>query len=258
MSVTLRVPAVAGIFYPEKKEPLRELVGHLAPAARNRRKGIAALVPHGSLFSSGAVAGAVYAMLEPFDTVIILGPNHSRLGERLSVVTDGEWATPLGQVPVDRKLARLLLKTVPDLKKDSKAHEHEHAAEVQLPFLQRLWKIKGFVPVAVLGVDAERAHQMGLGVARALRESGREALLIATAHLTRYEPRERAERLDRQLIERILALDGEGLMRQVAESDGSMCGAPAAAAVIAAAKELGGSQASLVKYEVGTAGVIIE
>jgi hypothetical protein len=253
-----RSPAVSGIFYPERKEPLGELLERLVPFVKEKRKAIAAIVPHGSLFSSGAVAGAVYGGLEPFDTAVILGPNHSRLGERLSVAVDGEWATPLGQVSVDRELARLLLKAVPDLKKDPKAHQHEHAAELQLPFLQRFWKIRSFVPLAFLGMDAETARQAGLGVARALQKSGREALLIATAHLTRYEPRERAERLDRQLIERITALDGEGLMRQVAESGGSMCGAPAVAAAIAAAKELGASRASLVKYEVGYGGFLIE
>lgn len=249
---------MAGIFYPERKEPLRELLDHLVPPSPEKKKAIAVVVPHGSLFSSGAVAAAVYGSLQPFDTAVILGPNHSRLGERLSLAADGEWLTPLGRVPVDRELARLLLKTVPDLKKDAKAHQHEHAAELQLPFLQRLWKIRGFVPLAFSGMDAETARQAGCGVARALQKSGREALLIATAHLTRYEPRERAGRLDRQLIERITALDGEGLMRQVAESGGSMCGAPAVAAMIAAAKELGASRVSLVKYEAGTAGILIQ
>ena len=258
MSSVLRDPAVAGIFYPERKEPLGELLDHLVTDAREKRKAIAVVVPHGSLFSSGAVAAAVYGSLRPFDTAVILGPNHSRLGERLSVAANGEWVTPLGRVPVDRDLALLLLKAVPDLKRDSKAHPYEHAAELQLPFLQRLWKIRSFVPLAFSGMDAETAQQAGLGVARAIQKSGRDALLIATAHLTRYEPRERAERLDRQLIERITALDGEGLMRQVAESGGSMCGAPAVAAAISAAKELGASRVSLVKYEAGYAGLLIQ
>lgn len=258
MTATLRSPAVSGIFYPGRKEPLRELLERLVPSVKEKRKAIAAVIPHGSLFSSGAVASAVYGMLQPFNTAVILGPNHSRLGERLSIAADGEWVTPLGRVPVDRGLARLLMKAVPNLKKDPKAHQHEHAAELQLPFLQRFWKIRSFVPLAFSRMDAETARQAGLGVARALQKSGREALLIATANLTRYEPRERAERLDRELIERIMALDGQGLMDQVAESGGSMCGAPAVAAVIAAAKELGGSRASLVKYEQGYGGFLIE
>ena len=64
--------------------------------------------------------------------------------------------------------------------------------------------------------------------------------------------------MDRELIERITALDGEGVMRHVAETSGSMCGAPAVAAAIAAAKELGGSRVSLVKYETGIAGILIQ
>ncbi len=253
-----RSPAVSGIFYPERKESLKELLEHLLPPVRKKQKAIAAVIPHGSLFSSGAVAAAVYGMLQPFDTAVILGPNHSRLGEKLSVAADGEWATPLGRVPVDRELARAIRKAVPDLKKDPKAHEHEHAAEVQLPFLQHLWKSRGFVPLCVDGVDAETARRVGLGVARALRQSGREVFLIASSNLACYRPPELAKRLDRQLIERITALDGQGLMDQVAESGGSMCGAPAVAAAIAAAKELGASRASLVKYKQGYGGFLIE
>ena len=258
MSSAPRPAAVAGIFYPERKEPLKELLDHLLPSVPKKQKAVAAIVPHGSLFSSGAVAAAVYASLQPFERAVILGPNHSRLGERLSLPSEGEWTTPLGSVSTDRELARGLMKLVPELKRDSKAHEHEHAAEMQLLFLQRLWKLKSFVPVAFSGMDAESARQAGAGIAGVLKKSGRETLLIATAHLTRYELREKAERVDRRLIERITALDGEGLMREVAETEGSMCGAPAVAAAIAAAKELGGSRATLVKYNQGYAGILIE
>ena len=249
---------MAGIFYPERKESLKELLEHLVPPVEKKQRAIAAIIPHGSLFSSGAVAAAVYGILQPFDTAVILGPNHSRLGERLCLAADGEWSTPMGSLPVDRQLARALLKAVPELTKDSKAHQNEHAAEVQLPFLQHLWRMRGFVPLCMAGMDAVAARQVGLGVAQALRRSGREVFLIASSNLACHRPVELAKRLDRQLIDRIAALDGPGLMNQVAESGGSMCGAPAVAAVIAAAKELGGSRASLVKYEVGYAGVIIQ
>ena len=245
----LRAPAVAGFFYPDRKETLVDLLGRLAAPGREKQRALAAVVPHGSLFSCGSVAAAVYGRLSGFSAAVIVGPNHSRAGEPVSVAADGEWVTPLGRLPVDKALARALIKAVPGLKKDSKAHAQEHSAEVQLPFLQKWLGLRGFVPVALAGTDLETARQIGKGLAAALERAGRETLLIAYANLSRYEPREKVERQDQLLIDRITALDERGLM----EEEGSWCGAPAVAAVLAAAKELGASGARLVKYEINGA-----
>jgi len=253
-----RSPVLAGIFYPEQKETLKDLLKQMVLPVRKKQKAIAAIVPHGSIFSSGAVAGAVYGRLQPSSSVLILGPNHSGIGERASIAADGEWATPLGRVPVDRELARAVLKAVPELKKDPKAHQHEHSAEMQIPFLQMLWDLRGFVPVALSGTDLETVRRVGAGLAAALKKSGRGAFLIASSNLACTEPRERAEQLDRQMLEPILALDEEGVMEQAARSGGSICGAPAVAAALVTAKGLGASRGALVKYEVGYAGILVE
>ena len=257
MKPSFRVPAVAGIFYPERKESLKDLLQQLVPSVRRKEKAIAAIVPHGSLFSSGAVAGAVYGRLRASSSALILGPNHSCIGERASLAADGEWGTPLGRVPVDRELARALLKAAPDLKKDPKAHQYEHAVELQLPFLQKFWDLRGFVPVTLSGADLETVRRVGVGLAAVLKKSGPESFLIASSNLACCEPRGRAEELDRQIIERILCLDEQGLMEQASRFGGSICGVPAVAAALAAAKGLGASRAALVKYEVGYAGILV-
>ena len=253
-----RAPAVAGIFCPERKETLKELLERIVPPARKKQKAVAAIVPHGSLFSSGRVAGAVYGRLEPSSTALILGPNHSGIGERASIAAEGEWDTPLGRVPVDRELARAILKHAPDLKKDPKAHQYEHAAEVQLPFLQRFWDLRSFVPVALARTDLETVRRLGAGLAAALKKSSRAPFLIGSSNLACWDPPDRAGSMDRQIIERILALDEEGLLEQSARADGPICGASAVAATLAAAKGLGASRGSLVKYEAGYAGILVE
>ncbi len=264
-----RPPAVAGVFYPDKKESLAELLDRLAPPAKQKQKAVAAIVPHGSLFTSGPVAGAVYSRLAPAPLAVLFGPNHSGSGEKLSVA-DGEWSTPLGEVSVDKELMRAVLKAAPDLKRDADAQKHEHAVELQLPFLQHFWKLKSFLPLAISNVDLESARQVGLAVAQALRKTGKQAVLIASTNLTRYELRDRAERADRQLIDRMTALDEKGLMEFAAQSGSSICGAPAVTAALAASKALGASRGALVKYEVvgvssdaasavsGYAGILVE
>ncbi len=254
----LRPPAVAGPFYPDKEEALVDLLNRLAPSVRKKEKAVAVIVPHGSYFSCGPVMAEVYGRLALPPTAVIVGPNHSGIGERLSISSDSDWETPLGPVPVESELARALLKSVPGLKRDAHAHQYEHAVEVQLPFLKRWGKLRGFVPVAMGGVDLETARAVGRGLAEAVRRVGRETLLIASSSLSRYEPLELAQPQDRRLIDRILALDEEGLMEEVLQGASSICGAQAIAAVLAAAKGLGASRASLVKYEVGYAGIWVQ
>jgi MEMO1 family protein len=41
---------------------------------------------------SGDVVGAVYSQIEVPETVILLEPNHTGLGENILVMTEGPWA----------------------------------------------------------------------------------------------------------------------------------------------------------------------
>ena len=268
---SVRAPVVAGIFYPERKEPLEQLIDQLSSGSTKKRKVIAVVVPHGAYHTSGEAAGAVYAQLASWPSVsVVVGPNHSGAGEVLSIAVRGDWETPLGRIPVDPVLARAILKAAPDLKKDAKAHQDEHAVEVQLPFLQRLGHIRGFVPVALGPVDLETVQRIGRGLAEGIRKAKQPVLLVASTQLSRYEALEAVKRKDQLAIEPILALDEDRLLQVVAEQGVSMCGATATAVVLVAAKGLGASQGSLVKYEtsgkktgnlrsvVGYAGILLE
>ena len=267
----VRAPVVAGIFYPERKEPLAQLIDQLASGSEKKRKAVAVVVPHGAYHSCGEVAGAVYSQLASWPSVsVVVGPNHTGAGEALSIVVQGDWETPLGRISVDSELARAILKAAPDLKKDAKAHQDEHSVEMQLPFLQRVGRVRSFVPVALGPVDLETVRRIGRGLAEGVRKVKRPALLVASTQLTRYEPWEAAKRKDQLAMDSILALDEEGLIQGVTEQGISMCGATATAAVLTAAKMLGASKGSLVKYEttgdrtgeirsvVGYAGILLE
>ena len=266
-----RAPVVAGIFYPERKEALAQLIDRLIRQPEKGRKAVAVVVPHGAYHTSGEVAGAVYAQLaSPVSVAVVVGPNHTGVGEALSITVQGDWETPLGHVPVDSGLARAILKATPDLKRDAKAHEEEHAVELQLPFLQRVGHLHSFVPIALGPVDLETVRRIGRGIAAGIQKVRRPVLLIATTQLTRYEALETVRRKDRLVVDPMLALDEEGLLRAVAEQEISMCGAAAVAAVLVAAKVLGASKGSLVKYEtsgdrtgevdsvIGYAGIVLE
>src|SRR5512133_2874172 len=132
----VRFPAVAGQFYPRNPERLVADVRSYALAQVAPIPAIGCIVPHAGYMYSGHVAGAVFAHLRLPTRFVILCPNHTGMGAPLSIITEGQWETPLGFVSIDSKLASRLKSNFSWLAEDIDAHRSEHAIEVQLPFLQ--------------------------------------------------------------------------------------------------------------------------
>src|SRR2546427_8874099 len=145
----LRLPAVAGRFYPSDPAELTALV-HKYAKADSQTKPVrirACLVPHAGYVYSGHVAGAVFARIILPKRILVLGVRHYPRGESAAILSSGAWRTPLGGAPIDEALAGALRKACPLLREDSVAHSAEHSLEVQLPFLHVLGP--GFTLVAL-------------------------------------------------------------------------------------------------------------
>src|SRR5579863_306719 len=132
----LRLPAVAGRFYPSSQEKLSSLIREYSKpdAGISVEKVKACLVPHAGYVYSGHVAGAVFSRIHLPKKILILGVRHQPRGERAAINSNGAWRTPLGDVAIDSGLARELCAATPLLREDSVAHASEHSLEVQLPF----------------------------------------------------------------------------------------------------------------------------
>jgi AmmeMemoRadiSam system protein B len=131
---------------------------------------------------------------------------------------------------------------------DAKAHEDEHAIEVELPFLQRQVGAFTFVPIAI-GVSRYAALEaLGHGMAQALRSSAGPVLIVASSDMNHYEPDDITRVKDRKAIDQILALDAAGLYEVIRKEEITMCGYGPAVAMLTAAKDLGASRAELIRY----------
>ncbi|OHB75322.1 MAG: AmmeMemoRadiSam system protein B, partial [Planctomycetes bacterium RBG_16_59_8] len=100
----IREPAVAGMFYPASRSALESELKRLTPAASDRRGVLGVVAPHAGYAYSGSVAGALYGAIDVPDEVVILCPNHTGRGAPFSLWPEGEWTTPLGNVPVSERL----------------------------------------------------------------------------------------------------------------------------------------------------------
>ena len=148
-----RTPAVAGKFYPADRDGLiEEIKKHIAEGAEKNRV-IGILSPHAGFMYSGDAAGAVYSQIEIPETVILIGPNHTGQGKRVSVMTEGTWTMPFGDLAIDTGLAASICEASPKVYADSQAHRHEHSIETQLPFLQYFRKEFKIVPICLMRIS---------------------------------------------------------------------------------------------------------
>lgn len=258
----VRYAVYAGSFYAGSRESLKRQIeecflhrlgpGSLpSPKETGDRKIIGMVCPHAGYMYSGPVAANAYYRLSldgHVDIFVILGPNHQGIGSGVALMDEGVWRTPLGDVEVDSKTAKDILRHSSIIDVDYSAHTYEHSIEVQLPFLQYIYGSSfKFVPICFLMQDLETVTEVGHALAEALQ--GKNAVIIASSDWTHYEPQRIAYEKDSEAISAVLKMD-EKLFYSILESRRvSACGFGPVAALITAAKRLGAVNTELLSYK---------
>jgi AmmeMemoRadiSam system protein B len=130
-----RTPVVQGMFYESDPMKLTDQIkscfthklgpGILPDKEKSKNNTIrGAIIPHAGFFYSGPCAAHTYkaiAEAKKPKTVILLAPNHTGMGRTSLIMED--YQTPLGNVEVDRELAKIMLKK---FKKSSRRYVCTH------------------------------------------------------------------------------------------------------------------------------------
>ena len=245
----IREPSVSGQFYPASPEELKSMIRGMVDEKAAKEDVIGYYAPHAGYIYSGPVVGATVSRVNFKDTCVILGPSHYGMGEPFSILTEGAWRTPLGDVEIDSELAKAILANASNLREDRLAHLREHSIEVQLPFIQYFRPDVKFVPILLSHTNAAVYRSIGVAIARAIKDSGKEVVIVASGDMNHYESQKITHTKDRQAIESILKLEAGELLERIQEFNISMCGYGTAACLIYAAKEFGMVKTELVKYQ---------
>ncbi|GAB4545785.1 MAG: AmmeMemoRadiSam system protein B [Thermodesulfovibrionia bacterium] len=286
----IRRPAVAGQFYPSQPaQLLKEVARCLEGGEREvtvpggevtvpggevtvgveRQRVLGVLSPHAGYMYSGKVAGAVYSRIEFPQTFILLGPNHTGMGSPVSIMSSGRWQTPIGEIEIDEPLAERLIRHSKAISEDAMAHLMEHSLEVQIPFILYLSKDVRIVPIVFMIDSLDICREIGKALTDVIKDVGYPVTIVASSDMSHYETDSVARSKDRMAIDRILAIDPDGLYRTVKTHRISMCGYIPAVTMLYAVKGLGAASADLVMYAtsgdvsgdydyvVGYAGIII-
>lgn len=247
----IRKPAVAGMFYPGDKKELAEKVdGFLANAKKIDIKGriIAIIVPHAGYEYSGQVAAYSFKQLEgtAFKKIIIISPSHYVGFDGISVYNKGSFETPLGIVKVDKALADKIMAKDKRFIFYPDAHSKEHAIEVEIPFLQRIYKDEDFSIVPIVMGSPAQGDMDVLG--NALYDvTDKDTLIVMSVDLSHYYPYDKAVQLDTSAISAIEKLNAGWLLDQIRTNKAEIDAPTGVLSVIMFANKMG-ARASILKY----------
>ena len=229
---SIRKPAVAGMFYPDDPAELREMVyTFLKQAKPGGEVPKAVIVPHAGYIYSGPIAASAYAQVAPargkIKRVVLLGPSHRVPFRGLAAAGNDAFATPLGNVPIDKKAIELI-KQLPQVEILDAAHVMEHSLEVQLPFLQEVLGEFSLVPLAIGEASSDE-------VAEVLEQlwGGSETLIVISSDLSHYHDYGTAGKMDRATSKAIELLKPEDI------DDDHACGRIPILGLLVAAKKHG-------------------
>jgi MEMO1 family protein len=256
--MAIRRPAVAGAFYASSPEKLREQItnsfkhklgpGRL-PSEKKDSNILSVVCPHAGYVYSGPAAAHCYLSLgeqHAPETVVIIGPNHTGFGTSVSVMTEGAWSTPLGEVKIDSELAEKIIEYSDTARKDDSAFVREHSVEVQLPFLQFIYQDFKFVPICMGRQDLKTSKELGKSIYEASEK--RDVILVASTDLTHQETKEVAKKQDRHVLDAILDMDEELLHRSVKQYHITTCGYGPVSATLVYSKLKKATKAEILTY----------
>ena len=213
------------------------------------------MVPHAGYQYSGAIASHGYCEIvkNGFPEVfIILSPNHTGFGSEISIFNEGEWITPLGNVPVDGEFADSIIEFSDIASADFTAHIREHSIEVQLPFLQYFSADFKIVPITMGKQDFITSTDLANAIYEAGKKLNRSYCVIASTDLSHFNTQERANKVDGFVLEDIGEMNEFKLFEEVVQYNITMCGYGAVMTAISLSKRCDKNDCDILAY--GTSG----
>jgi len=252
----IRQPGVAGSFYPADARSLSAMIDEmLSHTSQPPITGqiLAVVAPHAGYQFSGPVAAYTYSALKgrTYSRVVIIAPSHYEAFGFSSVFEGDAYATPLGNVPVDKAFAKQLVQANTSIQFSSHGHSPthdgaEHAVEVELPWLQRVLGRFEVVPIVMGDQSYESSRALGVALAKLIRSN--DTLIVASSDLSHYHPYDEAVSQDRKTLNALQAWDYFSMSGNFAARIWEACGGAPIVAAMIAAERMGANQASLLKY----------
>jgi AmmeMemoRadiSam system protein B len=218
---------------------------------------IAVIAPHAGHIYSGAVAGYAFAALRTLrrtqgdpELVAVVAPMHHPYPQPLLTTSHAAYRTPLGDVPVDKDALfelDVVLKSKLGFGLSPVSRDPEHSLEIELPFLQGVFKSKWkLLPVMVRVLDPRVSEKLGSALANVLRD--KNFVMVASTDLSHFYNHKTALTYDRAMLNAIESFNPEGAFDLERAGKGFACGLGAFTAVLWASRELGADRVRVLRH----------
>jgi AmmeMemoRadiSam system protein B len=114
--------------------------------------------PHAGFAYSGPNAAWGYKNIDAdgYDRIVLMGPSHKVYLDFVAQTACQEYATPLGNIPIDRATVKKLEEASSVAKFDQvavKYEENEHSLEMHCPYIRKIFKDKNITMVPLMVGD---------------------------------------------------------------------------------------------------------
>ncbi|MCS7250188.1 MAG: AmmeMemoRadiSam system protein B [candidate division WOR-3 bacterium] len=225
----IRKPFVSGQFYPSDKIELEKDIKeylNLAKIPEIKDKIIGIISPHAGYVYSGKVAAHSYKIIKDLEinTIILLGPSHHASFQGFALYEKGSWQTPLGEVPIDEEIAKELKSRCAYIKDLKEAHNYEHSLEVQIPFLQVIYKDFKIVPIMVLFPTYEECESLAKAISEVIQTSKKKIIFLISSDLYHGYSYKECVETDKRTLSYIEKLEPKTFYQGLLKEEISACG----------------------------------
>ncbi|MBI4977657.1 MAG: AmmeMemoRadiSam system protein B [Spirochaetes bacterium] len=244
-----RPPVVAGMFYPDSPDVLRNditrYVSHADTALRTEAFGI--IVPHAGYIYSAPVAAYAYKAVSAiaYDTAVIIGRSHHAAFHGAALDNASAYRTPLGASAIDDEIYAFL-KTRDFIVSHQAAHREEHAIEVQIPFLQVTHPALRVVSLLLGTEETDIVKTVGGHIADLVMTlHTKRILIVCSTDLSHYHDYKTAQHIDDACRKALIRGDIAELERGFSNGEFEACGSAAVMTLLIAAARAGAKKTTV-------------
>ncbi|KAF9394842.1 hypothetical protein CPC16_010004 [Podila verticillata] len=217
--MSVRDATHAGSWYTaHRKELDKQIAGWLTKAGESTTDGDplpidglrAIIAPHAGYTYSGPAAGYAYKCIQPekIKRVFILGPSHHIHLSGCALSKCSEYATPLGNLTIDKSINAELAKTGHFQEMSLETDEHEHSIEMHLPYVYKVFEnhVEDVTVIPILVGGLSEAKETHGNVTQSLHPKGQR-------HTHASSSTSSVVTGNQKIFESIRQLDHEGMAR---------------------------------------------
>lgn len=200
-----------------------DLAGKHFPVTVASQNVRALIVPHAGHFYSGMCAATAYQTIRgtrdedtAIKRVIILAPSHFSLVDGIALPDYTVYRTALGDIPLDTEAIKIL-KRNDYFYVEPKAHQTEHAVEIQLPFLQHTLSDFKLVPLIVGNLQPKGLSRIISTLSRII---DRNTLIVVSSDFTHHGADYEYILFDKNITANIRQLDSSAVNAITQQSPG--------------------------------------